>query len=551
MSVLSDNDKRVLMLAPTGRDAELMCSVLDEAGVTCRACADMRELCYAMTEGAAALIIAEEALAEAAYRDLAAVLAQEPPWSEPPILLLSERGADSEVITAALESLGNVTVLERPTRVPTLVSAVHSALRSRQRQYQIRSHIAERERYAEALRAADRRKDEFLATLAHELRNPLAPMRTALEIMRTPQAPAAAREHAQSVLERQLRQMTRLIDDLLDLSRISHGKLELRREPVTLHAVVENALELTHAAIDGLGHTLEVELPQEPVELHADPTRLAQVFSNLLHNAAKYTESGGRIRFCAETGGGEVRVRVQDNGIGIAPENLQRVFEMFTQVGRSLEQSRGGLGVGLALSQWLVRLHGGAIEVHSDGLGRGSEFVVRLPLAENPIVVPHAPTADAVQPLTAARRVLVVDDNRDFADSLAEVLRLAGNEARVSYNGIEAFETAGHWRPDVVLLDIGMPQLNGYETARRIRAAGGRERPVLVAITGWGQEQDRRRSRDAGFDHHLVKPVDPATLIRLIASTAARAHSGPLGIVAVTCVAEPGASTAAPPPPAG
>jgi len=446
------------------------------------------------------------------------VLAQQPPWSEPPILLLSERGADSPVVTEALESLGNVTVLERPTRVPTLVSAVHSALRSRNRQYQIRSYIAERERYAAALRAADRRKDEFLATLAHELRNPLAPMRTALEIMRLAPHNESAREQAQQVLDRQLKQMGRLIDDLLDLSRISHGKLDLRRETVTLRAVLESAVEITRPTIEAQRHTLEIELPPDPVYLHADPTRLLQVFSNLLNNAAKYTEHGGRIALIAKREGDNVIVRVKDNGIGIAPDNLQRVFEMFTQVGRSIEQSRGGLGVGLALSQWLVRLHGGTIAVKSDGLGYGSEFCVRLPAA-NDVQSPAHPVPDAGVAGVSGWRVLIVDDNRDFADSLGSVLRLAGNEVCVTYDGLEAVATAGMWRPDVVLLDIGLPLLNGYDTARRIRDTLGKRQPVLIAITGWGQAADRRRSRAAGFDHHLVKPVDPAALIALIASS--------------------------------
>ena len=514
---LTEIDERVLMLAPTGRDGELMCRVLEDAGVRCKVCMDMLELCGSLHEGGAALLIAEEAFGDGAYRDLAAVLAQQPPWSEPPILLLSERGADSEIVTQALQSLGNVTVLERPTRVPALVSAVHSALRSRHRQYQIRSYIAERERYAEALRDADHRKDVFLATLAHELRNPLAPMRTALEIMRIAPKNESARDQAQSVLERQLRQMARLIDDLLDLSRISHGKLELRREAVTVRAVVDSAIELTRPSIEALGHELEVDLPDEPLHLNADPTRLSQVFSNLLNNAAKYTPHNGRIRLSAERRNEEVYVRIRDNGIGIAPENLQRVFEMFTQVGRSLEQSRGGLGVGLSLSQWLVRLHGGAIEAHSEGLGRGSEFAVRLPLASP---APSAETherGDLAPPRLSPKRVLVCDDNRDFADSLGAMLRLAGNEVCVTYDGLEAVAAAGIWRPDVVLLDIGMPHLNGYETARRIGDALSERKPLLVAITGWGQEEDRRRSRAAGFAFHFVKPVDPATLIRTVA----------------------------------
>ena len=528
-SALSPLDQRVLVLAPTGRDAELMSSVLEDAGVHCTLCADMLQLCSCMREGAGALLIAEEALAEHAYRDLTAVLALEPPWSEPPILLLSERGADSTIITEAVQSLGNATVLERPTRVPALVSAVHSALRSRNRQYQIRAYIDERERNAEALRNADRRKDVFLATLAHELRNPLAPMRTALEIMRIASHDAAARERAQSVMERQLKQMVRLIDDLLDLSRISHGKLELRREHVTLKAVVENALEITRPTLEGLGHQLTVDLPEEPIYVHADPTRLAQVFSNLLHNGAKYTEQAGRIQVSAALEGAHVVVRVKDNGIGIAPHDLERVFEMFTQVGRSLEQSRGGLGVGLSLSKWLVDLHGGTIRAHSDGLGKGSEFIVSFPVAKNgkrgratdPGSADARPTQASVE-----RRILIVDDNRDFADSLATMLRLGGSEIRVAYDGVEAVGIASLWRPDVVLLDIGMPYLNGYDTAGRIRAALRDRKPLLVAITGWGQSEDRRRSIAAGFDHHLVKPIDAAALSQLIATSRPYESSG-------------------------
>jgi signal transduction histidine kinase/ActR/RegA family two-component response regulator len=517
---LTPIDERVLMLAPTGRDAELMCSVLLDAGVKCKECEDMRQLCLSLQEGAAALIIAEEALEDGAYRDLTAVLAQQPPWSEPPVLLLSERGADSSIITEALASLGNVTVLERPTRVPTLVSAVRSAVRSRNRQYQIRSYIAERERYAEALRAADTRKDEFLATLAHELRNPLAPMRTALEIMRLAPRSESAGEQARAVLERQLKQMARLIDDLLDLSRISHGKLELRRERVSLRAVVDSAVEVTRPMLQAQAHDLTIDLPPETVYLNADPTRLSQVFSNLLHNAAKYTEHGGSIRLSARIDGDHAIVAVQDNGVGIARDDLQRVFEMFTQVGRSMEQSRGGLGVGLALAQWLVRLHGGSINAHSEGVGHGSEFSVRLPLAAG---AAHATGAAQAQDelRVSGQRVLVVDDNRDFADSLAAVLQLAGNEVCVTYDGLEAVGTAGMWRPDVVLLDIGLPLLNGYETARRIGDTLGKRKPLLVAITGWGQEEDRRRSRAAGFDHHLVKPIDPAKLCALLASALA------------------------------
>jgi signal transduction histidine kinase/ActR/RegA family two-component response regulator len=513
----SPNDQRLLVLAPTGRDAELICTVLADAGVDCVSCADMRELCRALPDGAGALAIAEEALAEGAWRDLAGMLAQEPPWSEPPLLLLSERGADSPTLLQAMASLGNVTVLERPMRVPALVSAAYSALRSRARQYQIRSYLEERERYTRALTHADKRKDEFLATLAHELRNPLAPMRTALEIMRIAPGDESARGHAQAVLERQTLQMARLIDDLLDVSRISHGKLELRREEVDLNAVIQGALEVTRPLIDAEQHELRVDLPEEPVFLDADPTRLTQVFCNLLNNAAKYTDRGGAIELTARVEGDQVCIRVRDNGIGIAAENLDRIFDMFTQVGRSLEQSRGGLGVGLALTQWLVHLHGGSIEAKSAGLGRGTEVLVRLPV----ISPSHSYAVGADSPEhsapAAGRRILIADDNRDFADSLGALLQVAGHCVRTVYDGEQAVRTACEWLPEVALLDIGLPHVNGYEVAERIAGALANDRPLLVAITGWGQIEDRRRAREAGFVHHFVKPVDPRSLLSLLA----------------------------------
>jgi CheY-like chemotaxis protein len=290
---------------------------------------------------------------------------------------------------------------------------------------------------------------------------------------------------------------------------------------VNLRAVVDSAVEITRPVFEAQGHELKIELPAEPVYLYADPTRLSQVFSNLLNNAAKYTDHGGSVVLSAERDGDHVVVRVKDNGVGIAPEDLQRVFEMFTQVGRSIEQSRGGLGVGLALSQWLVRLHGGTIHALSDGVARGSEFRVRLPVVA--VATRGREGSDTRQESSAVsgRRVLVVDDNRDFADSLAAVLRLAGNEVCVTYDGLEAVGAAGMWRPDIVLLDIGLPHLNGYDTARRIRDTLGKRTPLLVAITGWGQEEDRRRSRAAGFDHHLVKPIDPAELSSFLAAALA------------------------------
>ncbi len=368
-----------------------------------------------------------------------------------------------------------------------------------------------------ALWEANRRKDEFLATLAHELRNPLAPIRNGLQVLKLAGRDPAAAEATRAMMERQLGQMVRLVDDLLDISRINSGKLELRRERVELAAVVRNAVETSRPLIDRHGHELTVELPADPVPLDADPVRLAQVFANLLNNAAKYSEDGGRITFTAAVEGREVAVSVRDGGIGIAPAQLAGVFEMFAQVQTALDKSEGGLGIGLSLVKGLTAMHGGTVAVASAGVGHGSEFVVRLPLAD---AAPAADTpAAAPEPARrgAGRRVLIVDDNVDSAESLADLLGIAGHEVRTAHDGLAGVAAAESFRPDVVVMDLGMPRLNGYEAARRIRAEPWGAAAVLVAQTGWGSADDRRKTRDAGFDHHMVKPVDPAAMLKLLA----------------------------------
>jgi len=366
------------------------------------------------------------------------------------------------------------------------------------------------------LSAAARRKDEFLATLAHELRNPLAPIRNGLQLLKLAGCDEKAIEQARTMMDRQLSQMVRLVDDLLDVSRITRNVLELRKERVELSAVVNSAVETSRPLFDSRGHELTVTLPATPIHLDADLTRLAQVFSNLLNNAAKYTEKGGYIGLTAEQQDAEVVVTVKDTGIGIPPSMLSAVFDMFTQADRTLERSQGGLGIGLTLVQRLVDLHGGTVLASSAGSGKGSEFVVRLPiLTEGPQPSPE-PTAAEATPIEA-RRILVVDDNEDSATSLAELLSLTGHETEVAYDGLEAVEAAARFRPDVVLLDIGLPKLNGYEAAQRIREQPWGQGMLLVALTGWGQDEDRQKSKDAGFDLHLVKPVDFATLTKLLA----------------------------------
>jgi PAS domain S-box-containing protein len=382
--------------------------------------------------------------------------------------------------------------------------------------------ITDRLEMEEALRQADRRKDEFLATLAHELRNPLAPLRNGLQIMRLAGDDRGAVDEARMLMERQVTHMVRLIDDLMDVSRITRGKLELRKERVELAAVVQAAVDTSRPLIHSTGHELSVTLPARPILLDADPTRLSQVFSNLLNNAAKYTEPGGDIALVVERRGAEVAVTVRDSGVGIPAHMLPRVFDMFTQVDRSLEKSHGGLGIGLAIVKRLVKMHGGSVEARSEGHGMGSEFIVRLPVV---LSVVHGELGQDEGRQTGSmprHRVLVVDDNEDAAGSLGMMLRLMGNEVRTAIDGEEGIATAGVFRPDLILLDIGMPRMNGLEACRRIRLQPWGRGIVIVALTGWGQDDDKRQSHEAGFDHHLVKPVEPAALEELLESLAAR-----------------------------
>ncbi|HTM56835.1 MAG TPA: ATP-binding protein [Candidatus Udaeobacter sp.] len=382
-------------------------------------------------------------------------------------------------------------------------------------------------RLLESLKEADRRKDEFLAMLAHELRNPLAPIRNAAQVFRAKAPPIPELLWSTEVIDRQVHQMTRLIDDLLDVSRITRGTIALRRKSVDVASVVNTAVESARALIEKWGHHFTVVIPPEPIHVDADADRLAQVLLNLLNNAAKYTDHGGRISLTVEAPNGQVVIRVRDTGIGIPAEMLSRIFDMFTQVDHSLERSEGGLGLGLTLVQRLVEMHGGSVVARSEGRGKGSEFMITLPLAREVAAGRPAGAAGDAEPTPPPRRILVVDDNRDAADSLGLLLRIMGNEVQMAHDGLEAVGAAAAFRPDVVLLDIGLPKLNGYEVARRIREQEGGEKRILIAVTGWGQDDDRQRSRDSGFDHHMTKPVELAALTRLLRGE--RAPTEPAG----------------------
>ncbi len=371
---------------------------------------------------------------------------------------------------------------------------------------------------ASELSDINRRKDEFLATLAHELRNPLAPIHNSLQIIALADGDAGMIEQARQIAERQIEQMVRLVDDLLDVARITRNKIELRKQRVDLATVLQSAIEANRTLIQTAGHQLTVALPSNRVWLDGDPTRLAQVFSNLLNNAAKYTAGRGHIWLAAEQEGAEVVIRVRDTGVGIADSMLPRIFEMFTQVDSTLERSQGGLGIGLTLVKRLIELHGGRIEAVSAGLGQGSEFIVRLPVATQHESGEPPPGKDVRRPGFSGCRILVVDDNVDAADSFMRLLQMMGHDVRMAHDGPEALETAGSYRPHMVLLDIGLPGMNGYEVAQQLRARTELRSMQLVAVTGWGQEDARRRAQESGFDYHLTKPVERASLDKLLTS---------------------------------
>jgi signal transduction histidine kinase len=391
----------------------------------------------------------------------------------------------------------------------------------------LEQRVAERTRELQASEARlleeHRRKDEFLATLAHELRNPLAPVRNAVELLKRGELEASRQQWASTLIERQVRTLGRLIDDLMDVSRINQGRIELRREVLDLNEVLADAVESSRPVIEQAGHELVALMPGHDLLVHADRTRLAQAFMNLLNNAAKYTDPGGRIELAVMVERDKVTVQVRDNGIGIPPERLDDVFEMFSQVESALSRSRGGLGIGLSLTQRLVQMHGGTVRAYSEGVGYGSRFQVQLPLAVRTESAPD-PTAAPAPAEPAGLRVLVVDDNVDAAETLAALLETMGHRTQQAHDGEAALQAVAAFDPDLVLLDIGMPKLNGYEVCRRLRAAG--DRRVIAAVTGWGQPEDLRNTAEAGFDHHLVKPLDVDQLSKVIGAVVPRVRTG-------------------------
>jgi signal transduction histidine kinase len=503
-------ERRLLILAPVGKDAALIEGMLQSENVECATCADLTELLQELERGAAAILVAEEALTDGDAR-LPLFLARQPSWSDIPILLMTRPGADSAYVERASNFLGNVTLLERPIRVVALFSAIRSALRARARQYQTRAYLLEREQ-------ADNRKDEFLATLAHELRNPLAPIRNWVNVLRLTRSDERG-SHIWDMMDRQVSHMVRLVDDLMELSRITRGKIDLRIEPMELGPVIAAAVEASRPLIETAGHVLIVQVPDEPIVVNADAVRLAQIVSNLLNNAAKYTDDGGTITLSVRRDGPHAAIMVKDTGSGISAEALPRVFDMFVQEDLRDHRPRGGLGIGLTLVRSLVEMHGGRVEAHSDGPGTGSEFIVRLPLSASTPV----PSDHGILPLRRPRRmtrVLVVDDNEDAAESLGALLRMMGADVQVALDGWTALEIFDAFQPAAVFLDLGMPDMDGFEVAHQIRSRPNTKDTVLIALTGWSQERDKRRTAEAGFDRHLAKPADLETLQSVLTSLA-------------------------------
>ena len=500
-------DQRALVWA-VGRDGPLTCGFLAEEGLDTLACRSIEELCSELLRGAGVVIIAGELLSTEAVTQLCACIARQPPWSDIPIIVVAGAHDEGAAPLTLFEDLGSVAVLHRPLSLDTLGSGVRAALRARRRQYQVRDLLLQREE-------AERRREEFLAMLAHELRNPLAPIRTGLQVLRLSDSKdMTARTHA--IIERQVGNLSRLVDDLLDVSRITRGTILLRKERIPVFEVLKQAAD-GHAALAGeKGLSLVLTAPDEPLYVEADPTRLEQMVGNVLTNAIKFTPRKGVIELAASRDGEMAVICIRDSGIGIPQHMLTRIFELFAQTDRPLDRAQGGLGIGLTVVKSLAELHGGAVEAHSEGDGKGAEIVIRLPLGAAATRVERQPLIDD-DPNRRPRRVLVVEDNHDAAEVLATYLRACGHTVHIAHDGGAGLTAARREQPDVIICDIGLPGVDGYEFARRLRAEPRLRPCLLVAVTGYGEARDRQRGAEAGFAHYLTKPADPREIERLLA----------------------------------
>ncbi len=494
-------EKRVLIFAPSGQDAMLASKMLTLASVDNVIMASAAQLAEELLRGAGAVLTVEEALSNGGIKVLADFVGLQPNWSDLPIVLLTHRGPDSLSVRQAIASLGNVTLLERPVRTLTLITSLQSVLRARDKQYQVRE--------------TDRRKDEFLASLGHELRNPLAPIRTSMGVLTHLFPDQAPVKKVSEVIERQVTHLTRLVDDLLDVARINSGKIELQRDYTTFAAVIGHVSELCAAAALAKNIKIDLDLPPYEVVLFADYARVVQIVANILSNAVKFTPVNGHIAVHAQVENDCLKIRIKDDGIGLEPDAVQRIFAMFEQSRPPSGQITSGLGIGLSLSRQFAEMHGGSVHATSEGLGKGSEFVVSLPVISAERPAPHLAESATVDPTDQRPKVLVVDDNRDAADSLQALFEMENCNVATAYDGHEAVQAVEHGMPDMIVMDLGMPTMDGYEAARRIRSQSGADEVLMIALTGWGQSDARQRTMEAGFDHHLIKPVDFDEIRRL------------------------------------
>lgn len=532
MTVTSRID-RVNILLVDDQPAKLLSyeAILGDLGENLITASSATEALDCLLKNEIAVVLVDVCMPEFDGYELAAMIRQHPRFQQTSLIFVSailmtdldrlrgyECGAVDYVPVPVVPEIlrAKVSVFADLYRKTRALERLNSELEGR-----VAERTAELESTTAALQEANRRKDEFLAMLAHELRNPLAPIRTAVQLLRLKELDESQRAGARDMIERQVEHLVCLIEDLLDVSRITRGMITLHREPVLVDAIIARAIETTRPAIDARRHQLTLELPHELMTVDGDKTRLVQIIGNILHNAAKFTDAGGRIVLKVAREGREAVISVKDSGIGIPPDQLGPIFELFTRVHDESESGQSGLGIGLALVRRLAEMHDGTVTAYSAGPGLGAEFIVRLPLVATqaaPMVA--QPTQSQAMPRVEARRILIADDNYDAADALAILLKFRGHDARVAHDGEEALAVAQKFEPHVVLLDLGMPKMDGYETARRIRRELWGKQAMLVAVTGWGQQKDRQRTAEAGFDAHLVKPVTDFDLLQALAAGA-------------------------------
>lgn len=518
----SGREYRVVLLPATSRDGQAIAAFLGKQGIPCEICISAASAAQSLSEDAGVFVLTDQVVAEGRAHLVCEALSRQPSWSDIPVVFLSRVGDETTGISQLVGRMTNVTLLDRPASTRTLLSTIQAALRSRAKQYQMRDQLAALQSAERALRDSDRRKDEFLAMLAHELRNPLAPIRTSIDLLPRLIASADPRTlPTVGIVSRQAQQLSRLVNDLLDVSRVTQGRIEIKRGPVDLSAVVGQALESVEPQLMEKRHTVRTSIAPG-LYVEGDTARLVQCVSNLLTNAAKYTEAGGLIDVALRRSGNSAELTVADNGIGIPADLLPRVFDLFVQNERALDRSQGGLGIGLCVVRRLVQMQGGEVSASSAGTGQGSTFRISLPAIEPPTIEQPAPRDGVHVPL----RVLIVDDNEDAADSLAMLLSLDGHVVRAVYDGHSALAIASAFDADLILLDIGLPSMNGYEVAIRLRGDG--VRAALIALTGYGQAEDIERAVKAGFDAHAAKPLELSKLQEMLHGVALGRSSSPV-----------------------